>query len=384
MKRKILIVSTSRADFDLLQPIISKLKSNRKIESKLMVSGSHFDKKFGYTYKNILSSGLNIDFKFKMDRKNLSKKHLIKSLSDYMQKLSFYIQRNYFDIILILGDRYETLVTAFIANFYNVPIAHISGGEITEGSQDDSYRHAISKLSNIHFVSHEIYKKRLMKMGEDKNNIFNFGSLGIENIQSIKFLNKKQLEKKLKIKLNKKNFCLTYHPDTLNCNKNVSNFLILINALLKFKDCNIYITSPNADHGSKEIILQINKFCKMYRNIFFFKNLGKIKYFSLINQCDISIGNSSSGITEIPYIKLFSINLGTRQKGRIMPKNVINIPYNKKKIIHQVNKCLGMSGKIKKIKIRNSTSLEISKKLSKIDLKKIVPKKFVDFKFNNC
>ena len=190
MKRKILIVSTSRADFDLLQPIISKLKSNRKIESKLMVSGSHFDKKFGYTYKNILSSGLNIDFKFKMDRKNLSKKHLIKSLSDYMQKLSFYIQRNYFDIILILGDRYETLVTAFIANFYNVPIAHISGGEITEGSQDDSYRHAISKLSNIHFVSHEIYKKRLMKMGEDKNNIFNFGSLGIENIQSIKFLNK--------------------------------------------------------------------------------------------------------------------------------------------------------------------------------------------------
>jgi GDP/UDP-N,N'-diacetylbacillosamine 2-epimerase (hydrolysing) len=383
MKKKILIITTSRADFDLLKPIINKLKNNRKTQTKLMVSGSHFDGKFGYTYKDIIKSGLKVDFQFKMNFRKLSKKELIKNLSGYIRKLSFYIEKNNFNIILILGDRYETLVSAFIANFHNVPIAHISGGEITEGSQDDSFRHAISKLSSIHFVSHSIYKKRLIQLGEDKKKIFNFGSLGVENIYSTNILNKKQLENKLKIKFNSKNISLTYHPETVNYHNNIKNFKILINSLLEFKNFNIFITSPNADYGSKDIILQINKLCKIHKNIYFLKHLGKQNYFSLINHSDISIGNSSSGITEVPYIKLFSINVGSRQKGRIMHKNVINVPFNKTKIVNQINKCLKMSGKSKNVKSNNSTSLKISKKLSEISLKNIFPKKFFDLSFDN-
>lgn len=378
MKKKILVISSSRADYDLLEPVISKLKSYKKINCKLLVTGSHYDKNFGYTYKEIIKSGNKIDFKIRMKFDQLSKKKIIENMSIYIKKLSSYLEKKNFNLILILGDRYETLISAFIINFHNIPIAHISGGEVTEGSKDDNFRHAISKLSQIHFVSHRLYKKRLIQLGEQKKNIFNYGSLGKENINSVRPLKKLQIQKKLKIEFNDMNFLTTFHPETIKTKNNKKNFKIMIEALLSFKNSNIFITSPNADFGSKEILDYIYEIIKKNKNIFFLKNLGKVNYISLLHHCELYVGNSSSGITEVPYIKKYSINLGDRQKGRVHLKNVINIPFNRKKILKKIKELV----KKKEYNVKNiktiSTSKKIAKKLSNLKLNKYFSKKFID------
>jgi len=373
MKRKIFVLSTSRADFDLIYPIISILK--KKADVKIILSGSHFEKIFGYTYKEVIKKNIDISFKFKFKYKTQTKLNLLLNLSEYFKKLSIFFNKNNCDIFLILGDRYETLISAFVANFNGIPIAHISGGEVTEGSKDDCFRHAISKLSNLHFVSHEIYKTRLIQLGENKKNIFNFGSLGVENVSNTKLIKKEVIEKELRIKFNENNICVTYHPNTIIEKKNERDFKILMEALLDINLCNIFILSPNADYGNKDIFKMINYYTKNYKNVFFIENLGAVKYFSLIKECNICIGNSSSILTEVPYIKKFSINVGDRQKGRTAPKNVINIPFDKKTIY---NKILDMLKKNKDIKIHNTnkTSAKISNTLIHFNLKKVFPKKF--------
>jgi GDP/UDP-N,N'-diacetylbacillosamine 2-epimerase (hydrolysing) len=375
MKRKIFVLSTSRADFGLIYPIISFLK--KKADVKIILSGSHFEKIFGYTYKEVIKKNIDIGFKFKFKYKAQTKLNLLLNLSEYFKKLSIFFHKNNCDLFLILGDRYETLISAFAANFNGIPIAHISGGEVTEGSKDDSFRHAISKLSSLHFVSHKEHKTRLIQLGENKKNIFNFGSLGIENVSNTKLIKKEEIEKKLRIKFNKNNICVTYHPNTIVENKNEKDFKILMEALLDVNQCNIFILSPNADYGNKDIFKMINYYTKNFKNVFFIENLGVVKYFSLIRECGICIGNSSSILTEVPYIKKFSINVGDRQKGRISPKNVINVPFNKNIIC---NKILHLLKKNKNIKIHNinKTSIKISNTLIKFNLKKIFPKKFFD------
>lgn len=380
LKKKIAALTTSRADFDLLNPVLQILNKDKKINLKLIVSGSHFDKKFGYTYKDIIKSKLAVDFKYKTNLKKFTKSELILNLSKYIKDLSNYLEKKKLDAVIILGDRYETLMSAFIINFYNIPIFHISGGEVTEGSQDDSFRHAISKLSRIHFVSHKIYKKRLIQLGENKNNIFNYGSLGKENVCSVKLLKKKQLEKKLNITFNQINFLVTFHPETIDNNASVQNFKNLIESLLYFKNANIFVTSPNVDFGCKEILDFLNKIIIKKKNIFFIKSLGRINYFSLIHHSSLYIGNSSSGITEVPYIKRYSINLGNRQKGRMIPRNVITLPFDKKEIIKNIKKLIKKKFQnLKKIKI-NFTSQKIAKKISTINLNQNTPKKFIDLK----
>tara|TARA_B100000989_G_scaffold294175_1_gene272763 strand:- start:3575 stop:4729 length:1155 start_codon:yes stop_codon:yes gene_type:complete len=380
MKKKLLIISSSRADYDLIEPVFLNLRNYKTINSKILLTGSHYDKKFGYTFKDILKSGHKIDFSIKMNFNGLSKKKIIKNMSVYIRKLSFYLEKKKINIVLILGDRYETIFSALVANFHNICVAHISGGEVTEGSQDDCFRHAISKLSHIHFVSHNKYKKRLIQLGEKKTNIFNYGSLGLENIHSIKFLKKQEIEKNFNIKFNKVNFLTTYHPETIDTKNNLKNLKILIDSLLHFDNTNIFITSPNADFGSDEIINYIHKIKKKNKNIFFLKSLGKVKYFSLLHHCDLYLGNSSSGVTEVPHLKNYSINLGNRQQGRIYLNNVINIPFNKNKIINKIkelNKKKKFNFKSKKA---NSASKKIAKKISDINLNSYVPKKFIDLK----
>jgi GDP/UDP-N,N'-diacetylbacillosamine 2-epimerase (hydrolysing) len=375
MKRKIFVLSTSRADFDLIYPIISILK--KKADVKILLSGSHFEKKFGYTYKEVVKKNIKINFKFKFKYKSETKLSLLLNLSGYFKKLSIFFNKNNCDLFLILGDRYETLISSFVANFNGIPIAHISGGEVTEGSKDECFRHAISKLSSLHFVSHKEHKTRLIQLGENKKNIFNFGSLGAENVSNTKLIKKKEMEEELKIKFNENNICVTYHPNTIEEEKNASDFKILMEALLDINQCNIFILSPNADYGNKDIFKMTNYYIKNYKNVFFIENLGVVKYFSLIKECNICIGNSSSILTEVPYIKKFSVNVGDRQKGRIAPKNVINVPFDKKIIYTKV---LNILKKNKNIKIHNinKTSIKISNTLVKFNIKKIFPKKFFD------
>ena len=381
--KNVTVLTTSRSDYDLLSGVISEFKNNKNFKTSLIVSGSHFDKRFGKTYKRILEDKFKIDHKIELSYKNLSKINLVKNLSKLSEGLALFFKNNKQDLFIILGDRHETLCAAFIANFNNIPIAHIGGGEITEGSQDDCYRHAISKLSNIHFVSHPSHKKRLIQLGEKKETIFITGNLGVENLKKDNLLTKNEIEKDIGIKLKDKNFFVTYHPETINLNQNLKFIKILLESFLAFDNYNVFITSPNADSGSHEVTQFINKFIKINKNFYFFKNLGRVKYFSLIRVCNLYIGNSSSGIVEVPSLKKITLNLGNRQKGRLKAKSVIDIDFNKKRIISTIKKYLNTKNNnfyFSNPYERANPSKTIVSKISKYNLEKIFPKEFINLK----
>ena len=263
-----------------------------------------------------------------------------------------------------------------------VPIAHINGGELTEGAYDDFIRHSISKMSQIHFTSHEIYKKRLIQMGEIKKNIFNYGSLGAYLTKNTKLLNKKQILKKIKIKNLNKYFVITFHPITLEKKNSKKYFKNLLDCLVKYKDFNLIFTFPNADNESKDIISFLKKFKKRYRNIIIFKSMGIKNYFSLIKYSSGLIGNSSSGILEAPTFKIPILNIGDRQKGRIYAPSILNSDYTKKNIEINLKKILSYNfrknlRKTKNIFYKKNTVVNIANKLINID-NITLKKKFFD------
>ena len=203
----------------------------------------------------------------------------------------------------MLGDRYETLSIAITAHLFRIPIAHIHGGELTSGSIDDAMRHSITKLSNLHFVSHKEYKRRVTQLGENPKNIFVVGSLGAENIQHINYLSKKNLIEAIKLLNFSKNILINFHPETLNLKSQKKQIKEILKSLEKFKDINKIFTMPGIDRGSNLIINEINRFIKKDKNSYLFKSLGYKRYFSLIKNIDLMLGNSSSGILEMPSFK---------------------------------------------------------------------------------
>jgi GDP/UDP-N,N'-diacetylbacillosamine 2-epimerase (hydrolysing) len=336
MKEKIWIISGSRSEYFLLENLIHKLKKVKRYNSILALTGSHFLKKYGYTYSQIKK---NITIKkIKINLQSDSREKILIFMSKLMQKFAKEMNKDKPDLIILLGDRHEILTIAICAMILKVPIAHIHGGEITEGAFDDQIRHAITKLSHLHFVSTEKYKKRVSQMGENKNNVHNVGSLGVENIKRIKFLKKNVIEKKLKFNLNKKNLLITFHPVTLHKQNETIN--PLLNSLGKLKDTNLLFTSPGADPGSNVIIKKIKKFVSKNKNSKFYFSLGQQLYFSCVKIFDGVVGNSSSGIIEVPSLKKGSINIGNRQKGRVVSKSVINCKNNEASIDLSLKKLL--------------------------------------------
>ena len=223
-----------------------------------------------------------------------------------------------------MGDRFEILSTVVSAAFFKIPIIHISGGEISTGSIDDSVRHVITKLSSYHFVSHKIYKDRVIQLGEDPNRVFDVGSTGPENIKNEKLLNKIELQKEMNFIFKKENFLITYHPVTYERDYGAKNFKILLKVLSNFKKIGLIFTMPNSDIKNNTFHKMIEGFVKKNKNSKYFMSLGSKKYFSCVNNIDIVIGNSSSGLIEIPSFKKPTLNLGKRQNGRISPKSVID------------------------------------------------------------
>ena len=283
-----------------------------------------------------------------------------------------------------MGDRYEIL-SAGIGSIYNdVKIAHIHGGEVTAGSIDDIIRHTITKFSDLHFVSTEAYKKRVIQMGENPKNVFNVGSLGVENIKTTKLIDKEKLEKELSIKFDKYNFLITINSfieQNISINHFLKNFFL---AIKKFKDTSFIFTMPNSDLKSDTIRNKILDFCRKNKNSFAFKSLGAQKYLSCMKICDIVLGNSSSGILEAPTLKTATVNIGDRQKGREQANSIINSDYSFKKIHDSIKKSLSLDFKKKIEKTKNpyfkkSTVLNIAKIVEKkIFEKKIEVKKFYD------
>ena len=287
------------------------------------------------------------------------------------------------DLILVLGDRFEIYTSAIAALLCRIPICHVHGGEITEAMLDDVFRHSITKMSHIHFVANQVYRKRVIQLGENPKNVYNVGGLGVDTIKKQKLFNKSELEKHLNLNIQKKSILVTFHPETLNKKSTKKNFNELLKALKKIKNTTIIFTMPNHDIESSIIYSLTLKFVKKKKDSFFFKSLGQKAYYSCCKYMSCMVGNSSSGLLEMPTFKKFTVNIGNRQKGRIKAKSVLNCKFDSREIYKKINFALNKKNqfRIKNVKNPYGTGGATDKILSilkKVNLKGIINKKFYD------
>ena len=323
-KRKICVVTGTRAEYGLFYPILNIIQNSNKLQLQLIATTAHLSSDFGLTYKLIEEDGFFIDEKINNLLSSDTNSSIAKSTSLATFLLSDSFDRLRPDMVLLLGDRYETHAAATTAMLMNNPIAHIHGGEVTEGAVDEQIRHSITKMSYLHFCSTEVYRRRVIQMGEDPARVFNYGAPGIDNITSLKLVKKEDLEELLNWKLTSNFALFTYHPVTLD-NINLKNNIKSILASLKKTNINILFTYANADSGGRVINREIEVFCKKntlkYKVV---KSLGQTKYLSAMKYSKLLIGNTSSGIIEAASFAKPVVNIGDRQKGRLANENVIN------------------------------------------------------------
>ena len=384
-KIKICIVTGTRAEYSLLRKLIFDLNDDENFDTKLIVTGAHLSERYGHTINEIFADRIpifkTIDLNLDSDTPYAISKATSKGMSEFAC-LYKYLNP---DLLLVLGDRYELLSAVIPACFEKIPIAHIHGGELTEGLIDEAIRHSITKFSHLHFVAAEEYKKRVIQLGENPKNVFNVGGLGIDAINNTEKLSKFEIEEILDIKLLNKSLLITFHPVTLEKSERGDQINDLLEALNKLKDTTLIFTMPNADPGNNSIYEKIKSFTKQNHNSFLFKSLGRKIYFSLMRYVDAVVGNSSSGILEAPFFRKPTINIGIRQKGRLCAKSIINVNNNKNEIYNAINKIYNDEF-LKSIPLKNSlfgeggASLKILKILKNIDYDKILNKQFFDIR----
>ncbi len=338
--KKICILTTTRAEYGLLKPVIKKLLMDRELDVRVAVTGAHLSSDFGLTYKQIENDDIIIDCKICMMIKGDTPAGITKSMANALIGFAEYFETSRPDLLVVLGDRYETLAVCIAAMNERIPIAHLYGGETTEGAVDESIRHAITKMSHLHFTSTLAYKKRVIQLGENPDNVYYVGSTGCEAIGELKLMSKSELEESIAFKLNKKTALLTYHPVTLEDNSFRSQFEDILSAL-DGAQLNIIFTKANADVGGKIINDMIDDYvkCNSERTVAF-SSLGQIRYFSALKFVDFVIGNSSSGIIEAASFHIPTVNIGDRQKGRISADSVIDCYVNRDDIASGIKKAL--------------------------------------------
>ena len=347
--KKIGVVSVGRSDFGLLYPLIKTLNKNKKFKTLLFAGGGHFSKFSGTTKNEIINKKLRIDYKINCSVEDDSKSSVNKSISKAIDQFSRHFKKSNIEFVVLLGDRYEMLGAALSARNLGLKIFHIGGGCTTLGALDNMYRHNISIMSDYHFVDLKEYKNKLIKFGINKNKIFTIGSFGAANVLDAKSNDKKELFNNLKIGNNKKIILFTYHPTTAMI-KNDINFIKTVLEYLKITDYQTIISNPNEDFSRNQITKLFKKY-KNIKNFKFYKNLGHENYASLLQNSNLMIGNSSSGILEAASFNLPVLNLGLRQKGRIASKNVFNIEnFNKERIENKINYLIKLKNKRYKIK----------------------------------
>jgi GDP/UDP-N,N'-diacetylbacillosamine 2-epimerase (hydrolysing) len=332
MKKKVCVVTGSRAEYGLLYWLLKEIESDNEFKLQIIATGMHLSQEFGLTYKEIEK-----DFKInrKIDMLLSSDTNVGISKSMALAQIGFadaYSDLNP-DMVLILGDRYELLSAASVAMVFRIPIIHLSGGERTEGVYDESIRHSITKMSHLHFTTTKEYKNRVIQLGEHPNRVFNVGGMGIENIKKLKLLSKKEFEESINFKLNKKNILITFHPVTLENNTSKKQFQELLDTVDELEDTNIIFTKTNSDTNGRIINKMIDEYAdKNPHKSVGFSSLGQLRYLSALQYIDAVVGNSSSGLIECPSFKIGTINIGDRQRGRIKAKSVIDCPPRKKDI----------------------------------------------------
>jgi len=381
--KNILVVTGSRADYGLLKRLMKLIDSDPEMKLQIIVTGSHLSSKHGLTYKEIEEDGFQIGFKVDIIENIIDAQSTARAMSKAQNEITKILIEIKPDLMVVLGDRYEILSAVISALLSGVPVAHIHGGEVTTGSFDDAIRNAITKMSHLHFTATEISKNRVIQMGEIPANTFNFGGLGVDAIQSFHFLSQEEVEKYLGNKFGTKNLLVTYHPETIS-NKSASEQIqILLDALSRKKDINLIFTGVNTDPGSDEISRAINQFVQSNSNAKYYPSLGQSLYLSTLLYCEGVVGNSSSGILEVPTLKKATINIGNRQLGREMAESVINCDLDSGLIAKSIDEIYSKNFKTVLSKVSNpygkgGASLKIFEEIKKSDLSNLVVKSFHD------
>ncbi len=382
-KRKICVVTGTRAEYGLLYWLMKEIEEDNNLELQLIVTGMHLSPEFGLTYKEI-EKDFKIDKKIEMLLSSDTSVGISKSMGLAQISFAEAYKELQPDMLVVLGDRYEIFSAVSSAMIARIPIAHLHGGEATEGAFDESIRHSITKMSHLHFTGTDEYKNRVIQLGEQPQRVFNVGGMGIENIKRLKLLSKDEFEKSIDFKLNKKNIIVTFHPVTLESATAKKQFQNLLDAIDTLNDTCIIFTKANSDTDGRVINSMIDDYVsKNSDKAVGFTSLGQLRYLSALQYVDAMVGNSSSGLAEAPSFKIGTINIGDRQKGRIMADSVINCKSDRESILKSFKK---LYSKVFQEELKTSinpygdgcASLKIIEELKKVNLKNILKKSFYD------
>ena len=382
-KRTVCIFTGSRAEYGLLKPLMEEIKKDPEIRLQILVSGMHLSPEFGMTYKSIEQDGFRIDEKIEILMSADTSTGICKSVGMGMISFSDAFLRLLPDMVVILGDRFESFSAAASAMICRIPIVHIHGGELTQGAMDDSIRHAITKMSHIHFTSTREYRRRVIQMGECPDLVFNVGALGVDSISRMNLLSKREFEEKAGFRVPEKSFMVTFHPVTLDPQKTKESIANIFHALDYFPDYFVIFTKANADEAGRMINHMIEDYVEKRELSIAVTSLGQLLYLSALNFVDAVIGNSSSGIIEVPSFRIPTINVGDRQKGRICAKSVLNCPPETDAIVAALNHGLSKAFKQDLADTRNpyektGTTQAIQNILKTVKLDDIIKKEFND------
>lgn len=385
--KNICVVTGTRAEYGLLRWVIQGILDSSSLNLQIIATGMHLSPEFGKTVNIIEEDGFKVDKKVEMLLSSDTSVGVTKSTGLAMISMADAFYDLEPDIILLLGDRYELLAASTAALIAKIPIAHLHGGEKTEGAFDEGIRHSITKMSHLHFVATDEYRMRVIQLGENPERVFKVGGLGIDGVEKLELLSQSELEEQLDFKFKKKNLLITYHPVTLEKGTSEIQMGQLLDSLSNFKDCGLIFTMPNSDTDSRVLFNMIESFCSNNANAKSFISLGQLKYLSCLKYANAVVGNSSSGLLEAPTFKIPTVNIGNRQKGRIKAKSVLDCPPISKEISSTIKRALSnefqdtLSHTVNPYG-KGGASEKIVHLLETISLRNIVKKEFYDIKFN--
>ncbi|MFZ3508395.1 UDP-N-acetylglucosamine 2-epimerase [Vibrio harveyi] len=344
--KKVAVFTGTRAEYGLLFWLLKDIQSDPDLTLQLLVSGMHLSPEFGDTYKQIEKDGFSIDEKIEILLSSDSAVGTAKSMGLGVLGFADALSRLAPDVLVILGDRFEALAAAQTAMILRIPIVHLHGGEITEGAYDDAIRHAITKLSYLHGTSTEEYRQRVIQLGESPERVKNIGAIGLDHLKRASFMDTQELSESLNFSIDKPYFLVTYHPVTLGEEAPEESFQALLDALDMFPDHQVILTYPNADDGGRRIIPMLEEYARSNpERVLAIPSLGQVRYLSAVKHAAAVIGNSSSGIIEVPAFDVPTVNIGSRQKGRLAAKSVLNAAATKESIGNAIS--LAVSRKYK-------------------------------------
>jgi GDP/UDP-N,N'-diacetylbacillosamine 2-epimerase (hydrolysing) len=337
-KRTICVVTGTRAEYGCLRWVMQGIRDTPGLELQVIATGMHLSPEFGLTYREIEADGFRIDRKVEMLLSSDTESGLAKSMGIGLIGFADALQQLRPDAMFVLGDRFEIFTVAAAATVARVPLAHAHGGETTEGAFDEAFRHSITKMSHIHFVANEEYRRRVIQLGEDPGRVFTVGGLGLDNLKKLPLLDRAALEESLGFRLGRRNLLITFHPVTLENQTSVAQMTELLCALETLSDTHLIFTMPNADTGGRALIEMVERFVATHANARAYPSLGQLRYLSCIQHVDGVVGNSSSGLAEVPSFGKGTVNIGDRQRGRLKAESVIDCQPDRESVARAIER----------------------------------------------